>query len=309
VKWVAHLDADALRSSVALSEFVKDVLSRHKIGKLADSAQSRPWTAIAHDKLQSITLYGGRIGIRDGAAVVTGKWDQEKLAGEMKAHPDVKAVTHGSHTFYTWTKYKDTDRAHDVALAFPKTGVMVFASSAKQLGTAVDVLEGKGDSLQGKKSPLTAEVAEGTVLLARAAGLKADDVGPNFEFFRLIRGFDYRFVEHDGKVREALSVTAGSEKIADKLRAVLAGRVAMMELTFHGQKGVLDLFKPEIKSDGATVSIHFQADAKQLAKQMPKITATLHEEFESRMGLARMMLGERAPAHGHEKPDTSKRRD
>src|SRR5262245_27323281 len=146
---------------------------------------------------------------------------------------EVKTATRGGQEVYTWTKYKGTDLAHEVALAFPAEGVMVFASGVEELDTALGVLAGKGKSLAGTESPLTNKVPDGTILLARAANLKDTDVGPHLSCFRHIEGFDYSAAESGGKWIEDLNVVAETEQVAEKLHRVLDGLMAWSALRFH----------------------------------------------------------------------------
>src|SRR5262249_8452095 len=161
-----------------------------------------------------------------------GKIDKEELLGKLKAKAGAKSSGQGSKETYTWTKGKGTSHEHQVTLAFPRTGVLVFAGSPKQLHAAIDLLDGKGESLESKTSPWTAHLPKDAILLARAEGLKPDDVGAKFKLFRLISGFEYCARESDARWHESLHVHAHKEKTAQELELVLAGKMAWAELNF-----------------------------------------------------------------------------
>jgi len=298
VKWVAHLDGNALRSSPAMQAFVKHCLKAGKAGRPTDSSHSQPCAAISLDQLDSVTLYGTRLGLRNGVAIVQGKIDRDEFVRKLKAEKDVKAESRDGHTVYTWTKFKGTDCAHDVVLEFPKADVLVIASGPDMLSRAVGLLDGKGESLKGKQSPLTAEAPAGTVLLARAANLTDGDIGPHFTYFRLVTGFDYRFTDHDGQVTESLDVHARSKPVAEKLREVFLGSLALAALTFHGNDELMDILKDaKVEQNGPDVRTWYQASSDRLAKQIPQVCDTLREHWGSRAALMRQMLGDKSPDH------------
>src|SRR5262245_32572856 len=178
-KWIAHLDADAARSSKVIATVMKECLKPLDRDTISESSHTCPWLAGRFDKLRDVTLYGSRLGLRHGVAIVRGEWDKKEFLKKLQEKMEVKTATRGGQEVYTWTKYKGTDLAHEVALAFPAEGVMVFASGVEELDTALGVLAGKGKNLAGTESPLTKKAPDGTILLARAAQLKDTDVGPH----------------------------------------------------------------------------------------------------------------------------------
>jgi hypothetical protein len=302
VKWVAHLDADALRSSPVLRAFMEHCLGDLKVGKPTDSSHAWPCAALSFDKVQSITLFGNRLGMHNGAAIVRGKWDRDELIQKLKAQPEMKVSTRGGQTIYTWTRFKGTDLAHDVALALPKPDTLVFAADADLVG-ALNVVEGKGATLEGKRSPLTAAAPEGTVLLARADGLKPEDIGPQFTFFRQLSGLDYRLVDHNGQYTEELTLQAHSDAAADKVKKGFEGILALAALCFAENKDLVALLdKAEIKKDGQQVRVRFQGASADVARQIPRICDAVREHWKTRMTLIHQMLGEKPDEHSN-RPD------
>jgi|SRR5262245_14281344 len=76
-KWIAHLDADAARSSKVIATVMKECLKPLDRDTISESSHTCPWLAGRFDKLRDVTLYGSRLGLRHGVAIVRGEWDKK----------------------------------------------------------------------------------------------------------------------------------------------------------------------------------------------------------------------------------------
>ena len=132
-KWLAHINADAARTSKVMSTVIQECMKPADLASISEASQTCPWSAVQFDKLHSITLYGTRLGLRNGVAIVHGEWDKKEFLEKLKAKVQFKTSMAGGQEVFTWKKYPNTDLAHDVALAFPSAGVMVFASGTDEL--------------------------------------------------------------------------------------------------------------------------------------------------------------------------------
>lgn len=296
VKWVAHLNGDALRNSPAMQAYVKHCLPHRSPGKVTDSSHSDPCAALDFNKLQDVTLYGTRIAHRNGVAIVRGAWDRDQFLQKLKAEKDVKIHESDGQTVFTWTKFKGTDCAHEISLGFPKPNVLVIASSPDLLHSAIALLDGKGMSLAGTKSALTAAEPKGTVLMARGMNLTAADIGPHFSVFRLINGFDYHFTDNEGRVTEELSLQASSEKIAQKLNTLCQGLLAATELVFDERPELLNILKnARVEQKGREVRFWYHASSEELARQLPKVCDEFRDQWKARQAMLHQLLGEKRP--------------
>src|SRR5262245_47588455 len=131
-KWVAHFDGEASRASKVMQAFLKECLGKDLPAEAGDLAHGSPWAAAVLEKIDGVTLYGSQIGLRNGAAIVRGKCDKEALMGKLRK-AGAKVSTMYSREIAVWTVGKDTKAEREVALSFPKEGVMVFAAGTKQL--------------------------------------------------------------------------------------------------------------------------------------------------------------------------------
>src|SRR5215468_4366150 len=119
-KWLAHYDGEAARNSKVMSAFIKECMGKGTREAASDASHTRPWCCAALEKIDGVTLYGKRIGERNGVAIVRGKIDKEKLTAKLKDKVGARSSGEGDKQVWTWTKGKGTKWEHQVALAFPK---------------------------------------------------------------------------------------------------------------------------------------------------------------------------------------------
>ena len=168
----------------------------------------------------------------------------------------------------------------------------------------LDLITGKGANLASIKSPLSAKVPDGAILVARAVGLEKTNIGEHLKFFRLIKGFEYVAAETGGKWKENLTVTADSEPVAENLRRALDGLLARMELCFHDQPKLVGMMRSaEITRSGSTVQASYEGAADEVAAQVKPALEAMREEWKSRLSLVQSLLGENAPNHAGSQSD------
>jgi len=300
VKWVAHLDADAARASKVMNAVLKSFLNPSDLAAIREASHTSPCSAVQFEKLRSVTLYGSRLGLRHGVAIVRGEWDKPEFLRKLNDAVKVTSANRGGREVYTWTKYQGSDLAHEVALAFPAENLLVFASGVEELDKALAVLDGKAEHLD-KASPIANKAPEGAILLARASGLKDTDVGADLKFFRLIQGFDYFAAENGGRWTESVTISASSEPVAENFRKAFDGMIGMSALCFHEwPKLVNAIEQTQIGREGRTVRLQYSESAEEVAGLVKPALEAMRTEWETRLGLIRRLLGERTM--GNSKP-------
>jgi hypothetical protein len=289
-KWVAHFDADAFRSSPVLKTFVEHCLSEQKPGQ-SESLLLGAWPMSTLDKLDSVTAFGSRLALKNGAAILEERWDKDEIVRKLQSKRQIASSTQTGHATYAWTEHPGTEYAHEVAIAFPRTNVMVFASS-NDLPEALALVDGKAAALGNSGSPLTADVPQGTVLLARGAGLTDADLGPHFRFFGHIAAFEYRLTDRNGAYEEVASLDADTEKAAEKLKKVVEGSIAWVSLRFGKDKELSDMIDAtELTRNGKQVRVRFHASSSALAGKIPELCDSMRDHWRTRERILRMLLG------------------
>ena len=171
-KWLAHVDADVMRTSVVVDQGMKERGDAVKalIAKVPDL--SALCEAIDPAKnVKGITVYGTQFK-PGGVAIVSANLAEaalNSLSEGVQKLPDHATTSHGSHELHTWTHAKGTPNAHAVTAVYVEPNILVFGTSVDEVKNALDVLDGAKPNIVGK-SALAAAPASALVF-ARVAGL------------------------------------------------------------------------------------------------------------------------------------------
>jgi hypothetical protein len=262
-KWLAHLDADAMRSSVVVdagykaqgekvNAFIEGVPDLHAVSVALNQAKA----------LKGITCYGTQLK-PGGVAIVNANLATpalRTLLDAIRKLPDYATNSHGSHDLHTWTHGKGAAHEHAVTAVYVKPNVLIFGVSAGEVENALDVLDGTKPNIVGK-SALAAPVPAGALVMARVAGLtsvdrlhidmpilkQADVLGlmlgeDNNEAF-IIGELFAKNAKTAGQLKEAIdkAFTAGSQAIED---ADLAAMIDAVQVNAKDKVVTLDLRGP-----------------------------------------------------------------
>ena len=172
-KWLAHVDADAMRSSAMIDQGYKEQGDKAKaIIEKVPELHGLCEAINPAKNLKGITLYGTQLQ-PEGVAILQAKLSEPVLKilhEKVQKLPDYAAISHGSHEICTWTHAQGTPHQRSVAAAHVEPNILVFGTSTGAVENALDVLDGKKPSLAGK-SALAAPAPAGALLLVRLAGL------------------------------------------------------------------------------------------------------------------------------------------
>ncbi len=172
-KWLAHVDADVMRTSVVVDQGMKERGDAVKalIAKVPDL--SALCEAIDPAKnVKGITVYGTQFK-PGGVAIVSANLAEaalNSLSEGVQKLPDHATTSHGSHELHTWTHAKGTPHAHAVTAVYVEPNILVFGTSVDEVKNALDVLDGAKPNIVGK-SALAAPAPAGALVFARVAGL------------------------------------------------------------------------------------------------------------------------------------------
>lgn len=290
-QWLAHVDVDAMRASPVTKDFCDDCLKDWPAAREnLDEFREKCGFSLCKD-LQGITLYGTKIAPKNNVVIVKAAFDKQAAIDRLKKIACPETSQHNDHTLYAWTKLQRTKYARKVALAFFQEDTIVLASGVDLLKQALDTLDGKAPHLAGKDSPLAANVPDGTIFLARADGLENAEFEDSLSILKLFRQFNYVEGQHEDRWFADLHVTAESEEVANKLKEIYQGHLAMLSLHFHDQPGVVKLIdKIQISVDGNVTRMTFEAPVQEVADQMGAFCKALKEHWEWHMKMCKKMM-------------------
>ncbi|MCD6303846.1 MAG: hypothetical protein J7M21_02670, partial [Planctomycetes bacterium] len=155
--WVAHLDAAALLNS-GIGKFLLEQAEKKPqfLDGIAKVRQTLGFDPL--NDIRSITLYGTRIGDKSGVVIIDGAVDRQKIVSLLEQNPTHSTTTYGDYTLHQWTDRirsrpgaageEDADRPAETKYGtFYDAQTIIVASSMDLLKHAIDVLDGKAESL------------------------------------------------------------------------------------------------------------------------------------------------------------------
>jgi len=280
-KWLAHVDVDAVRESVVVQRFYQDCIVKHgqdrHFGEVLEQFGFDPRT-----DLHGITLYGPRVCKDEGVLILHADVDKAGLLQKAERAPEHSVTDHGSYQIHSWMHRKG-EHEHKVAGTFFTNSVLVFGHNVDIVKKALDVLDGKAPSLEGKKdSPLAQGVPAGTMFVARAVGLSEagsvckSPLVKKSQWLSLVKG------EHSGEVFTDGTLVTDSKEIAEQVKQVVEGLRAMALLQ-HSDKDLQDLINQlKVSADDKTVKIVFRASVDSVASRVEKVCDELVKMYKQR---------------------------
>ncbi len=222
-KWVAHLDVDAMRSSIVVQKAYQHFVEKSPIGKAAVTMLDVSPALIGMDPrkdLHAVTIYGSQIGKHKGVLIVFAEADRKLLTEMVKKAHGYESSTYGSYELHSWIHEDDEDE-RPVTGAFYKDKVMVFSGSEAEVKVALDVMDGKKPGLTCKV--LAAEAPAGTTVLARVVGIAEAETPCESKLAKEIESVGVVTGENEGQSFLHVKVVAKSAEVAKQMGRVAEG--------------------------------------------------------------------------------------
>jgi type II secretory pathway component PulC len=264
-KWVAHIDVDAMRSSEVIQRFYDECIKGRAPAGFLDIVVQQCGLDLRKD-LHHVTMYSTKIADGHGVLVVKAKMDEAKLLAKAKKAPNHRSMTYRDYEIHTWT-HRKPGKERQFAGAFQDEGVLVFASSVELLKSALDVLDGRSDSLHGTDTPLAEKVPAGTMFLARAAGISSSQAGDRHPLCSQLDRLDCAEGQDQGKWFGHLTMDAADEDAAQRIETVIEGLLAMCWLHLDSVPELQRLLdQVEVSRKGSVVRADFEAPVEKVVK-------------------------------------------
>ncbi|NQT13605.1 MAG: hypothetical protein HQ582_12710 [Planctomycetes bacterium] len=275
-QWVAHLDVDAMRTSIFVENAYQEFLDKCPVAGIAVAAFETSARAVDMDPrtdLHGITAYGPKAGKEKGVLIVAADANQEVLAEKVREAADYKASKYGDRALHSWT-HKDKRGERPVTGAFFDDKVTVFADSVADVKAALDVMDGKKPASTCKV--LAADVPEGTTLLARAVGIAAVKLPHDSELIKKVESVSIDTGEKNGKSFSHVTVVTNCPDCAKQMGAVargLRGLGLLHAVDCPDDKQLVANMRIKVDDKTVTVNNSAPADAvwRHVQANMPKI--------------------------------------
>ena len=236
--WVAHADIEAILSSELGKMFLASVEKTEEFAKGVEAAKER-FDCDPLKDIRGLTAYGPRLGDPDVVVVLDLTVAGDKLIANMEKKESYKSEKYGDHALHQWTdKRKHSDRVEGRYACFYNKKTVVFATDLKRLRGALDVLDGKADSL-AKTNAIESlpKAAEGAFFVLAADKIAfPEGKAPRAAILQGVGAVSLQGGEADGGVFVNASVLAGNDKDAMNVRQLVQGFLALSVIIRQQEK-------------------------------------------------------------------------
>jgi hypothetical protein len=164
-KWVIHVDADAARDTKTYDTLSTKIFAnpeaRDGIDKLEQITNAR-----FPDDVKDVTVFGGAAGDEAPVVVIHARVDRKQIERLLKQNPAYGSTAFGDYEILTW---QDKDKTSFGA--FHDDTTMIIARNAANVQTALDALDGKGETLK-PDAPMAAGLKPKQLVYVAACDLK-----------------------------------------------------------------------------------------------------------------------------------------
>ena len=292
-QWVAHFDVEALAQSKTWTELIK-LDEQHelqnglnefaKFGKLDPLKDLTGVTVFSAGKLEKSLAAGEPeknvvIVLSGNARLSTAvdAWIEEKHpALTTLGHAQVYALDEHGKDAQAFVK-KSADGAHCT---------LVIGDDATALGAAIDVLEGRAQSLVTATKPALAALPFDHSILFFAASGDLGGIGdfePVSKVGKLAQGVRFDLGEAQGKLSATLRLETRTAQDALKIQQVVQGIVAMISLAGGEEPESAEFLGKlsaalSVKANGNQVELAFAYDVATLVSEIQAMNALKAEE-------------------------------
>lgn len=269
--WVAHFDMEKFMSS-RIGKLMTDETANEELKKGMDLLRGKmgfdPMKAV-----NSVTLYGSTFKHGEGVAIFRGNGGADIVASVEKlvsAAKDYEQVTYGARVIHKWT---DEHKNKPSVLCFYAPGISVVSGNIDEVKAAIDVLDGKKESLKAD----SALAVPGNGSFLTIAAVKNDEkVGENARA-AVFQNASW-LVMSAGNAAENMDLNVkigvNTEENARKIEQIVRGIVAFSTLSKDHDPAMVDIAKAvSVNVDKDVVGVSFSYPAAELYKIMKECKA------------------------------------
>jgi hypothetical protein len=277
-KWAAHLDVDALMASSMVQKARQEVLKKHPeaeqhLAMIRNICKFDPTKDI-----HGITIYGRQIKKDTGVAIVRAKVDQNMLLEKAKLAPEHRVSTYGKYELHSWIHAKGSKHERGMTGTFYKPDVMIFGASADEVMAALDVLDGAKPNFAAKGPSPCSSIPSGAVLVAGVTSLADANLPCKSPLVKQVDSLGIAMGENQGQVFFAAKLAVKQAEIAQQMKAVVEGAIALAALTKSDDAEAIKMINAvKVTVAEKTVSVEWQAPVDAVWAQAQKAIAKAKE--------------------------------
>lgn len=222
-KWVLNVDVDALKESNIGKLILKELEKKDEFQQGILNIQLWAGVTLPQD-LHDVTLYGKAFD--DSKAVVVlirGTVEPAKITNLLQMVSQFNSTKHGDHDVYSWQ-----DKGKQLYGSLHGTTLLISGGTQETIDAALDVLDGKGETLKPTSS-LAVGAAAGTLVYVSGDGL-ADLKQARNPMMNQAEAAHLSLREQGDQLQLNAAVTAKTAQFAEQMRTSLEGIKAMVTL-------------------------------------------------------------------------------
>lgn len=266
-RWVLHVDAEQLRSTVVGRAFLQQLSTGPEAAKL-DALTLLIGSDLRRD-LNGVTLYGASDREEDGVILVQGNFNAQQLTTLAKANDGYTSQIYRGNTIHSWPDKKKGPGKMTNASILP-SGVVVFGGSDTALKAALDAATGQAATLAiENKYGLRTENAGGQSVFMAAAdldGLKNAKARANAQTLRQARSGSVTIGQTGADVVAHVHLEADSAENAQKMHDAVRGLIAIVQLSDEADAQTKSFAESvQLQQQGQNLEVTLTRPAQQVA--------------------------------------------
>jgi len=258
---VFHVDCDALRAS----SVGQSILSQQEVDDKL-SAVGAIFDFDIRTQLHGLTVYTTEAHPKEGALIVYGDFDPNRLIALAKATDGFHGVTNGSHVIYSWLDDKKKAKDGEPSRVYGAISGhrVIFGQQESHLAAALDVIDGTTPSFSGKKGLPGAESGESILLEGLLLKFDFDDPDDKAAIFKMSKSVRLKLSELANNMTATVRLEAADTNTSTQIANIAQGLVALLKLQQNDASATKLANAIAIKQDGATVGLTLSVPSSEL---------------------------------------------
>jgi hypothetical protein len=216
-------------------------------------------------------MFGFSVGKLQGIALVHAAMQPRLMVARAKQEDGYRSSQYGQREVHSWTDGRNT-----VTGAFFTPSLLVVARTETEVQEALDVLDGKRESLAGKPNPVIGPVPKGSMLTAWAQGLSESALPLRSPAIRKAEAVGLVVGENATEVFAGVRLVMQTAETAQKVLDVLQGVRSAAELQYDGDPAIMGVVKKvKLAVSDKTVSVELKAPAEDVWVQVKALFVRL----------------------------------
>jgi len=275
-KWIIHVDYESFRES-GISEKLRE--RNPFIATFARNWLIQQYGMDPAEDIRSATMFSRDYQKQTGTVILHTDYDAKKVEAKLKTAIKHATTQWQRHTLHTVTlskqrqQDKDPSGDQEMTVVMLDNDTIILASSVSNAQATIKLIEGSGESLIGKSSPLlTKSVSEAWFYGAAIDLGKLRDHEVSMPVLSQHEQVTLSFGKRDGMMYKEGTMIGQSEAVAQKMQKVLEGMVASGQLWAYDSEPLKSLYRDvNLERNGNAVSFSWKGNPDQVLTAMNEV--------------------------------------